>query len=140
MPKLRTVVTFQSDSFNTTVVRPYFISVNSFGDDVAQHVVYELRKLGFKTGEPAQEDVGWYFTFEYSGKAHLFIIGYRPVEQDWLGAIERVPWLFLKREVDPDAARAIQLALSDSQIFRNVRWHVASDFDAGDEQHGSPEP
>ena len=99
----RTVVTFRSESFNATVVRPYFVSVNSFGDDAAQHIVYELQRHGIQTGDPGQEDFGWYFRFEVEGKAHLFVLGYRPVEGDWLGNIERVPILMVKPRVHPHA-------------------------------------
>jgi hypothetical protein len=136
----RTVVTFRSDAFNTSVVRPYFISLNSFGDDVAQRLVYELRRKGVATGDPAQEDFGWYFRFEVAGRAHIFILGYRPVERDWLGNIERVPLLIFKPGVHPHAPSVIHSALSDASVFENVRWHVAAQFDAGDEESGTPEP
>jgi hypothetical protein len=136
----RTVVTFHSDQFNATVVRPYFLNTMSFGDDAAQHIVYELRRRGYRADEPAQEDFGWYFRFWVEGSAHLFVIGRRPVEGDWLGSIERVPFLFLKRSVDPSAAAAIHDALSDSEIFQQVRWHSADAFDAGDEESAAASP
>jgi hypothetical protein len=133
----RTVVTFHSEQFNATVVRPYFLNTLSFGDDVAQHIVYELRQRSYRADEPAQEDFGWYFRFWIGSAAHLFVIGRRPVEGDWLGSIERVPFLFLKRTVDPSAAGAIHEALSDPEIFRSVRWHYPEAFDAGDEESGA---
>lgn len=136
----RTVVTFHSESFNTTVVRPYFASVNSFGDDVAQHIVYELRQHGIVAGDPAQEDFGWYFRFEVEGRKHLFLIGYRPVEKDWLGNIERVPVLFVKPRAHPHAPTAIHSALWDGSVFQDVRWHAAARFDEGDEDQGTPQP
>lgn len=136
----RTVVTFQSDHFNATVVRPYFLNTMTFGDDVAQHVVYELRRLGYRADEPAQEDFGWYFRFWIGGAAHLFVIGRRPVEADWLGSIERVPFLFLKRDVDPEAPKAINQAIADREIFQSVRWHDAHAFDSGEEDSGLPTP
>jgi hypothetical protein len=140
MPVPRTVVTFHSDQFNATVVRPYFLNTLSFGDDVAQHVVYELRRRGYRADEPAQEDFGWYFRFWAGAGAHLFVVGRRPVEGDWLGSIERVPFLFLKRTADPAAADAIYEALSDASIFQSLRWHFAEVFDAGNEEDGSPFP
>jgi hypothetical protein len=140
MPAPRTVVTFHSEQFNATIVRPYFLNTLSFGDDVAQHLVYELRRLGYRADEPAQEDFGWYFRFWVAGSAYLFVIGRRPVEGDWLGSIERVPFVFLKRKVDPAAATAVHAALADAEIFRSVRWHYAEVFDGGDEEKGSPVP
>ena len=137
---IRTVVTFGSDAFNTTVVRPYFMNALSFGDDVAQHIVFELEKLGYAVEAPAQEDFGWYFRFSVSGKRHLFVIGRRPVEADWLGSIERVPFLLIKRGVDPEAPLAIDAALSNDAKFQNVRWHYSEQFDAGEEEFGIPHP
>ena len=52
-------------------------------------------------------------------------------------SIERVPFLFLKRAVDPAAAGAIHEALSDPEIFQSVRWHYPEAFDAGDEESGA---
>ncbi|HYP06961.1 MAG TPA: hypothetical protein VER03_12085 [Bryobacteraceae bacterium] len=140
MNKPRTVVTFHSEQFNSTVVRPYFLNTLSFGDDVAQHIVYELRRRGYRADEPAQEDFGWYFRFWAGGSAHLFVIGRRPVEGDWLGSIERVPFLLLKRSVDLAAAQAIQDALEDREIFQSLRWHFAEVFDSGDEESGATSP
>jgi hypothetical protein len=111
-----------------------------FGDDVAQHIVLELRSNGHTAESPAQEDFGWYFRFFVSGKPHLFVIGHRPVEGDWLGSIERVPFLFVKRAVDPEAAFAIDATLVDDEIFREVRWHFGDQFDTGDEELGHPHP
>jgi hypothetical protein len=136
----RTVVTFRSDTFNTTVVRPYFMNALCFGDDVAQHIVFELQNQGYYAESPAQEDFGWYFRFAVSGKPHLFVIGRRPVEGDWLGSIERVPFLFVKRTVDPEASLAIASALRDETVFQQVRWHFGEHFDAGEEELGTPRP
>jgi hypothetical protein len=137
---VRTVVTFRSDAFNTTVVRPYFLNALCFGDDAAQHIVYELQKRGYSAEPPAQEDFGWYFRFSASGKPHLFVIGRRPVEGDWLGSIERVPFLFVKRAVDPEAPVAIAAALSDGAVFQQVRWHYGEQFDSGEEDLGVAHP
>ena len=137
---VKTVVTFRSEQFNATIVRPYFLNPLSFGDDVAQHVAYELQRLGHTADEPAQEDFGWYFRFAVTGKRHLFVVGRRPVEGDWLGSLERVPFLFLKRPVEREASEAIQAALADRDVFQNVRWHDADAFDGGREDEWSPEP
>jgi hypothetical protein len=139
-PAAKTVVTFRSEHFNATVVRPYFLNPMSFGDDVAQHLSYELQRLGHAADEPAQEDFGWYFRFVTAGKRHLFVVGRRPVEGDWLGSIERVPFLFLKRPADREASIAIHAALADPEVFQNVRWHDAEAFDAGHEGESSAEP
>jgi hypothetical protein len=136
----KSVVTFSSERFNASVVRPYFLNPMSFGDDVAQHLSYELQRLGHTADEPAQEDFGWYFRFSVGGKRHLFVVGRRPVEGDWLGSIERIPFLFLKRPVDRDASLALHAALADGEVFHDVRWHDADAFDAGREDEWSAEP
>ena len=134
----RTVVTFSSTAFNSTVVRPYFLNPLCFGDDLAQYLVCQLEKNGHPAETPAQEDFGWYFRFLIDGKAHLFLVGRRPVEDDWLGSIERVPFLMFRRPVDSGAVQAIDAALSDREIFENVRWHNADEFDAEEQQRSNP--
>jgi len=133
-----TVVTFQSNAFNSTVVRPYFLNPLCFGDDLAQHLVCELEKKRYSTDTPAQEDFGWYFKFSVSGKAHLFLVGRRPVEQDWLGSIERVPFLLFRRGVDPEAVEAIDSVLGNTALFENVKWHNAEEFDAAEKLRSNP--
>lgn len=140
MASLRTVVTFQSSAFNTTVIRPYFMTATSFGDDLAQHLAYALTARGYPASDPAQEDFGWYFRFQVRGKSHMFVLGRRPVEEDWLGSIERIPFLFFSRKIDPQAPAAIHGVLADESIFRNVRWHLAEEFDAGKEERGAFHP
>jgi hypothetical protein len=133
-------MTFRSSAFNTSKVRPYFLNSHNFGDDLAQHLIYELRKMGCPAEEPGQEDFGWYVPFKVIGKLHVALIGFRPADRDWLLSIERPPLLFLRRRVDAAAPRAIHAALSDPAKFEHVRWHVDEDYDSGHEEYGVSTP
>jgi hypothetical protein len=140
MPAPRTVVTFQSEAFNTSVIRPYFLNANCFGDDLAQHLACEMERKGYPCSQPAQEDFGWYFRFQAAGIPHLFLVGRRPVEADWLGSLERVPTLFFPRNVAAEASLAVHAVLCGSPLFAAVRWHFAKDFDVGNEDLGATAP
>jgi len=82
-----TEVTFQSDGFNTSESRPYFINPECYGDDLAKWMMERLRATGYKTAdEPGQEDFGWYFDFEVPAGPHCCVIGYQPddPEGQWI--------------------------------------------------------
>jgi hypothetical protein len=77
--EIRTVVTFEATAFNMTEPKESFINPCSFGDDVANWLISELRKRSVRTDEkPGQEDFGWYLNFEITGTGHTFVIGHRP--------------------------------------------------------------
>jgi len=148
---LRTVVTFESAAFNMTEPKDYFINPCCFGDDVAEWLINELRKLGMKADEkPGQEDFGWYLDFEVAGIGHTFVVGCRPATETeagtWIGWLERKHGFVgsllggRKRGIQPSAAEAIHRILIGSPQIRDVRWHYSQDFDKGDEDRGAPSP
>jgi len=148
---LRTVVTFKSTAFNTTEPKEKFINPCCFGDDAAEWLIGELRKLGMKTDEkPDQEDFGWYFDFEVAGVGHTFVLGHRPPAQDeagtWIGWLERRRGFIAsvvggrKRGVQLSAAEVIHRILTGSRQIRDVRWHFSHDFDEGHEDRGALSP
>ena len=126
---LRTVVTFKSTAFNTTEPKGKFINPCCFGDDVAEWLMGELRKLGMKPDEkPDQEDFGWYFDFEVAGVGHTFVVGYRPPARGeagtWIGWLERRRGFIAsvmggrKRGVQLSAAEVIHRILTGSFQIR----------------------
>jgi hypothetical protein len=150
-PELRTIVTFQSAFFNTNQPRDYFINPGCFGDDVANWLIGELRRLGVKTEDkPGQEDFGWYLNFYVSGIGHTFVIGYRPAYEDaeetWIGWLERsrgfIGSMFGARErgIDPFAAETLHKIFVSSPQIRNLRWHFQRDFNKRQEQCGANAP
>jgi hypothetical protein len=147
---MRTVVTFESDAFNTREPRDYFINPGCFGDDLAKWLVTRLRSLGLKTDdEPDQEDFGWYLDFEVSKSPHTIVIGFRPAdppaEGTWVAWVERSAGLLSsllggrKRGIAPEAMSALHRALQSPEI-RNVRWHERKDFDTHREDGAAPTP
>jgi len=142
---IRTVVTFESTTFNMTEPMDNFINPGCFGDDVADWIIRELRKLGMETDEkPGQEDFGWYFNFDTAGVGHTFVIGHRPHGETevgiWIGWLERKHGLIgsilcgRRRGIQAAAAQAIHKVLTGSSVARNVRWHFQRDFECGVER------
>jgi hypothetical protein len=147
---VKPIVTFNSSAFNTTDPKDYFINPCCFGDDLAIWFSDQLRRKGHRVvGAPGQEDFGWFFNFVVSGVEHCFVIGHRPGdEQDeptWIGRLERTGFLTSllgrrKKNLQAGAALAIHEVLSTSPQIRNVRWHLRSDFDRGQEELGTSVP
>jgi len=146
--EIRTVVTFESTAFNMTNPRDYFINPCSFGDDVAEWLIRELRKQGIRTDEkPGQEDFGWYFNFETEDVGNTFVIGHRPTGETeagtWIGWLEHKRGVIGsilgggKRGIQVSAAQAIQQILTGSSVVQDVRWHFQRDFDGGVERSAS---
>ncbi len=140
----RTLVTFQSDSFNTSDPKDYFINECCFGDDLAIWMISELRQRQYETAAaPGQEDFGWYFNFKVSGIGHFFVISYRADTDEsgtWIGWVERNRLLFRKRAIQPEATQAIHEVLSNAPQIKNIRWHFQDDFDALLEELGTERP
>jgi hypothetical protein len=91
---MRTVVTFESDAFNTSESKEYFINPGCFGNDVAQWLMARLRSAGVETDEePGQEDFGWYFNFTVPEGRHCCVLGYGPAGEGesgvWIAWLER---------------------------------------------------
>jgi hypothetical protein len=144
-PKIRPLVTFKSTAFNFTEHKSYFINECCFGDEVAEWLLAELRKLGVQTDDkPGQEDFGWYLNFELGGVSYCFVVLYRSDDvregATWIGELERncgfVGSIFGRRKhgLNPSAAETIHRILQSSPAIRDVRWHLRGDFDTGDER------
>jgi hypothetical protein len=149
---LRSLVTFKSESFNTSESKPYFFNPYCFGDDVCRWLIQELRLKGVKTDDqPECEDFGWYFVFHVTNVPHCFVVGYRHGSFDeadgiWIGWIERHVGLIRSicggrnRGIRPEAMSAIHDVLVDSEQICEIRWHYQGEFDAGIENKGTREP
>jgi hypothetical protein len=147
---VRRNVIFQSEAFNTSEPKDYFINGCCFGDDLARWLMERLRARGVATdSEPGQEDFGWYFRFRTGESRYCFIISYRPSDGatpgDWMCDIERetgfLGWIFhwtRKRKIQPDAVEAIHAILSSSPQISGVRWFTDDDYDA--ERNGQTTP
>ena len=140
----RTLVTFQSDSFNTSEPKDYFINECCFGDDLAIWMISELRQRQYETdATPGQEDFGWYLGFRVSGVGHHFVLGYRGDTDEsgtWIGWVERNRLLFRRRGIQPEATQVIHEVLSNAPQIKNIRWHFQHDFDALLEELGTERP
>jgi hypothetical protein len=151
MSEVRTIVTFQSSTFNTSEPRDYFINDCCYGDDLARWFIAELRGRGIQTDtELDQEDFGWYFGFRVGDTDYQLVLGYLEGrgESDgvWIGWLERklgfVKSLLgrRKRGIQTDAACALHEVLSSSPNICNIRWHDQRDFDTGNEQNARATP
>ena len=136
----RTLITFQSESFNTSEPKGYFINECCFGDDLAIWMISELRQRRYEVDvAPNQEDFGWYFNFKASGVGHSFLISYR-ADTDEIGWVERNRLWFRKRGIEIEATQAIHEVLSNAPQIKNIRWRFQYDFDALLEELGTERP
>jgi len=143
---MRTIVTFQSDAFNTTEPKEYFINDCCYGDDVLNWLREELNKRGAKADEPGQEDFGWYMFYEVDGASVCIVGGVEPEERIWTFEIENnVP--FFKRlfggeskNINPKCIQLVDDCLKDNEQIRNVRWHIKKEFEKGKDENGSDKP
>ena len=147
----RTVVTFQSDSFNTSEPKDYFINDCCFGDDLARWLIDRLGSSGMETdSEPGQEDFGWYFNFKLGENFYCVVIGFRPGDEDsegeWVAWLERARGFvgsifgFRKRGIEVSACNALHAVLHEADTIRNIRWHTKANFDRGLEDQFSEMP
>lgn len=147
----RTLVTFQSDKFNTTKSQEYFINPGCFGDDLCKWLIEQLTAEGIQCDpEPGQEDFGWYFNFSIGDAKYCLVCGFRPAEESdpdtWIVWIERsagfIASIFGARDknIQDGAAREIHRVLAKSSDISNIRWHLKKDFDRGNEDAGSSSP
>lgn len=162
---LTTVVTFQSNRFNKTELRDYFINADCFGDDTCEFLIRQLEALNVVCdSSPTQEDWGWCFHFRVRGLKYLLACGLR---RDWPVAVESPAadadegawdeaWIcFIEREeatnllsifglsdrsVDFEAVDLIHRALNSSGEIADILWHDKKDFDTGNEMLGTPAP
>lgn len=161
---LTTVVTFQSNRFNKTESRDYFINPDCFGDDTCEFLIRELEALNVDCdSRPTQEDWGWCFHFRVRGLKYLFGCGLRrdwPVEaKSSYASVDEGAWdeawiCFVKRDeknllsilglskqaVEFEAVDLIHRALSSSGEIAEILWHDSKDFDTGNEALGTAAP
>lgn len=148
---IRTFVTFQSDKFNSTEAKEYFINPCCFGDDLCWWLIGELKAAGVEIEcEPGQEDFGWYFYFAVGEEKFCFVCGFRPADGDdpaaWVAWVERNAGFFAsifgQRDKNVGAAgpKQIHKALSSCPEITNIRWHFKKDFDRGNEAIGTETP
>jgi hypothetical protein len=151
MSTLRTIVTFQSNAFNTTQRREYFINDCCYGDDVARWLINELRSRGIQTEEdPGQEDFGWYIEFQIRQIDYQFIISHRPTDREqpglWIGWLERNVGLLSSvfggrnRGIESEAVEAINTVLANSAEISAIAWHHRQEFERGQEENGQANP
>jgi hypothetical protein len=140
---------FQSQAFNTSEPKDYFINECCFGDDLARWLIAQLAARGLHTeAEPGQEDFGWYLTFRAGETDYDLVIGYRPAEEgqpgDWMCTLERRAGFMgsifgaRHRGIKPDALEALHAVLSTAPGISNLRWFTDEDY--GTEQNGQPAP
>jgi hypothetical protein len=68
-------VLFDTNRFNLSEVKEYFINPCCFGEDLAAWLRGKLLERGIPTIEPDQEDWGWYIESTYGGRAYFIGIG-----------------------------------------------------------------
>src|SRR5579863_57871 len=123
------IVTFRSTAFNTSTPEKYFVSRRAYGSDLANWLIYELARQDAAV-EPmiGQRDAGWMVRFRFHGVTYDFLARHRG-GPDWVGFLERsrgiVGRLFRgrRKNVEFDAVRLIDAALSSTELISDVRWH-----------------
>lgn len=123
------IVTFRSTAFNTSRPEKHFVSHRAYGGDLANWLIHELARSDAAV-EPmiGQKDAGWTVRFRFRGATYDFLARYRG-GPDWVGFLERkrglVGRLFHQRQknVEFEAVRLIDAALSSSELISDIRWH-----------------
>jgi hypothetical protein len=139
-PALRTHVTFRTDRFNRTDIRPYFINENCFGDDCAAWLVAGLREHGWTDlPDPWQEDWGWQTDTAREGHTYLISVGLMEddTEPEWLVHVQEYTSFLtrLRGKAGPSALQDLVVAIdrvigSDADVD-HVRWYFEDAFVRG---------
>ena len=143
----RTLVTLETNKFNTTDPKEYFINPGCFGDDLCMWMIGQFQIVGIECdAEPQQEDFGWYFNFRIGKERYRIVIGFRPADGSdpavWILWLERAVtfWsgIFGKNEriTDVNVVRRIDEVLDRMDGVSNIQWHLKADFERGDEEAG----
>src|SRR5438552_209089 len=114
---MRNTVRFNSEKFNSSEPKDYFINPCCFGDDVGQWLRPRLEALGYRTCGPEQEDWGWYLECARDGVTHTLNIGHID-EPDgcWQIVLER-PRSLVDRLLGRNSAIDSQLAADIDAIL-----------------------
>ncbi|MBN1516043.1 hypothetical protein JXA32_05705 [Candidatus Sumerlaeota bacterium] len=75
-------LSFETDHFNRTEVRDYFINPCCFGDDVATWLMAQLEKRHVNVAKIYQEDWGWELDCEFGGSRYFLSIVLVAGDQD----------------------------------------------------------
>lgn len=147
---MRTVFTFRSSLFNTTVPREYFINPDCFGDDLVRCLIEGLRARAVLTDlEGGQEDSGRFFNFSVAEGPHCCVVGFRPDEPNggvWIGWVERRASFLASllgrrsRGIALTAPQRLHDVLSSTPGIDELRWHLREEFDAGQDNLGASVP
>ena len=146
---MRTVATFESQSFNLTEDKEYLKNEGCFGDDLGRWLIERLRATGAEAeAEPGQEDFGWYVNFSVRGQPFCAVIG-NVGGEFWFVAVERVVGFLnsisggRNRNVPAEGVQLIHRVLSSASEVRNLQWHEWSRFRKGGADafaQGTPAP
>ena len=129
------IVTFRSTAFNTSTPEKHFISLRSYGGDLANWLINELTRRD-AAAQPmiAQQDAGWVVRFRFRGANYDFLVRFR--DPDWVGLFERrrgIVGRLLRQQqknVEFDALVLMDSMLSSSELISDVRWHYDDRVDA----------
>ena len=137
--EMRTVATFESDKFNLSESKEYFMNEGCYGDDLGKWLIGQLRAHGIETDpEPEQEDFGWYFNYTIGGQPFSAVIG--NVEgESWFVVVERITGFLgsilggRNRKVPDSGVTELHRILSSSPEVKNLQWHHWERFRRGGE-------
>ena len=134
---MKTVAVFESEAFNYTEPKEFFINPCCFGDDLARWLMGELAKQQISVDdEPGQEDFGWYFEFSIEADKYCLVIS-SDGEGEWFLVVERVCGLIpallggRHRSVGGRGLEAIEDVLSRSDRIEKLRWVSWKEFRQG---------
>jgi len=129
---MKVLGTVESDRFEHRIVRSHFINPCCFGEDLANWLREQLRRLsgrGFEIDEPLQEDYGWGFWLR-KGKSKFWLglsyVGEGPTEApaQWVLSVTHsgiMPSLFGR--VDLDSLRTIEETINAAiAASDDIQW------------------
>jgi hypothetical protein len=134
---MRTVATFESNEFNLTEHRDYFMNEGCYGDDLGKWLIDRLRAAGAETdSDPQQEDFGWYVNYSLDDQPFCAVIGNIGGES-WFVVVERVTGFLgsvlggRHRNVPDRGIEILHRIFSSSPELRNLQWHKWGAFRRG---------
>lgn len=131
--EIEAVVTFQARGFNTSESRPHFLKPHSYGDDLIQWIIDELKAKGVKIlGRPKHRNSGWSIIYVVDKTPYQFTVAYPKAitgkDGPWYGTIERhvglLKMLFGTAKT-PSATLAVEpidKILSRSSRISGLKW------------------
>lgn len=144
-PTLKTFVTFQSELFNNTEERDYFVNPDCFGDDFCKFMEVRLQAVDIECGNLSGEDWGWSLDVKFRGVTFIFRTNYHG-DAFWFAYVEsdQPLWEQLfnrpKKDVPMELTKAIHDILFGTEGIDDIRWFTSEQFDRGAYSDGSPVP